>query len=102
MIGVRGFDEAFLEANDRIIAHRRGVVGLIISLAGLFIGLPALSAVEETVKSRVADLDQALITAADGLTVADTSLASATETITAIENDHPQFRAGNQRYIADD
>jgi septal ring factor EnvC (AmiA/AmiB activator) len=62
-----------------------GVVGLIISLAGLFIGLPTLSAAEETLNSRIADLDQALIAAADGLNVADSSLASATETITAIE-----------------
>lgn len=75
----------FLRRTIGLLLIGAGVVGLIISLAGLFIGLPALSAVEETVKSRVADLDQALITAADGLTVADTSLASATETITAIE-----------------
>lgn len=62
-----------------------GVLGLVVSLAGLFIGLPALSAAEETLNSRIADLDQALIVTADGLTAADASLISASETMIAIE-----------------
>lgn len=62
-----------------------GVLGLVISLAGLFIGLPAISAAEETLHRRIADLDQALIVAADGLTAADASLTSASETMIAIE-----------------
>ncbi|ABU59361.1 hypothetical protein [Roseiflexus castenholzii] len=62
-----------------------GCVGLVISLAGFFIGLPAIGAAEEAINSRIADLDQALIVAADGLTVADASLTNASETIIAIE-----------------
>jgi methyl-accepting chemotaxis protein len=75
----------FLQQTIGVVLIGAGIVGLVISLAGLFIGLPALSAAEETVNGRIADLDQALIAAADGLTVADTSLTSASETILAIE-----------------
>lgn len=62
-----------------------GIAGLVVSLAGFFIGLPALSATEEILSIRIVDLDQALVAAADGLTAADTSLAGATETMIAIE-----------------
>lgn len=62
-----------------------GIVGLVVGLAGFFIGLPALHATEEILSNRLADLDQALVAAADGLIAADASLASATETMIAIE-----------------
>ncbi len=75
----------FLQRTVGLLLIGAGVVGLVISLAGLFIGLPALSAAEETLNRRIDDLDQALIAAADGLTVADASLTSATETIIVLE-----------------
>lgn len=75
----------FFERTVGVFLIGAGIVGLIISLAGFFVGLPALSATEETLSSRIADLDQALVAAADGLIAADASLASATETVIAIE-----------------
>lgn len=75
----------FLQRVVGLLLIGAGIVGLVISLAGLFVGLPALGAAEETLNTRIADLDQALIAAADGLAVADTSLTSASETIIAIE-----------------
>lgn len=75
----------FLQRIVGLLLIGAGVMGLVISLAGLFIGLPALSAAEETLNRRIDDLERALIAAADGLTVADASLISATETIIALE-----------------
>lgn len=75
----------FLQRTIGLLLIGAGIVGLVISLAGFFIGLPALNAAEETLTNRIADLDQALIAAADGLTIADASLAGATETLIAVE-----------------
>lgn len=62
-----------------------GTLGLVISLASVFIGLPAIDAAEEALRNRLDDIDQALVAAAEGLNTADKSLAGATETMIAIE-----------------